>query len=84
MFGIATDGSGIDLILMPGSFDFLPANRTLLTLTEGVAFDKSFSRMGYGKGYYDRYLQSYQSKFQRTPALGVPKTLASSYCRVAE
>lgn len=32
-----------------------------LMLMPGVAFDKSRNRIGYGKGYYDRYLQDKQA-----------------------
>ncbi|KAG8904418.1 5,10-methenyltetrahydrofolate synthetase [Tulasnella sp. 403] len=30
-----------------------------LILMPGVAFDRSFARIGYGKGYYDQFLQAY-------------------------
>ena len=32
------------------------SQKSLLVLTPGVAFDRNKNRMGYGKGYYDRYL----------------------------
>lgn len=33
------------------------ANENILILVPGVAFDKDFNRLGYGKGYYDNYLK---------------------------
>ena len=36
------------------SIDFRPD----IFLMPGVAFDKKFNRLGYGRGYYDRYLSS--------------------------
>lgn len=32
-----------------------------VVIVPGVAFDKSFNRMGFGKGYYDRFLQGRDS-----------------------
>jgi len=38
-------------------------------LLPGVAFDESHSRLGHGKGYYDRFLTSYMSSGRRAPLL---------------
>ncbi|KAG9017557.1 5,10-methenyltetrahydrofolate synthetase [Tulasnella sp. 427] len=41
-----------------------------LMLMPGVAFDKGFSRIGYGKGYYDQFLSRYTAaKSGSTPLL---------------
>ncbi|KAI0916029.1 hypothetical protein AcW1_009412 [Taiwanofungus camphoratus] len=44
-----------------------------LILLPGVAFDRSLSRLGHGKGYYDRFISSYMSTktvgSQRKPLL---------------
>ncbi len=45
------------------------ANRTLL-LMPGVAFDCQRNRIGYGKGYYDRYLQGKDGLQIRSIAIG--------------
>lgn len=34
-----------------------------LMLMPGLAFDKRFHRLGYGGGFYDRYLKKYPSRF---------------------
>lgn len=56
--------------LLPGSFGVLepePDKENMLTQTENTIcivpafmFDKSGYRLGYGKGYYDRYLSKYK------------------------
>lgn len=42
----------------------------VLMLMPGVAFDPYRNRMGYGKGYYDRYLNEYEALQQCTIAVG--------------
>jgi 5-formyltetrahydrofolate cyclo-ligase len=36
-----------------------------------LAFDKDKHRLGYGKGYYDRYLNKYLKKFKNILTVGV-------------
>lgn len=42
----------------------------VLMLMPGAAFDGTRNRIGYGKGYYDRYLQDKESLQLRTIAVG--------------
>jgi len=52
--------------LVPGAYGILEPDDTAvsepkngLMLVPGVAFDKLRNRIGYGKGYYDRYLKAH-------------------------
>ncbi|KAF8635456.1 hypothetical protein AX15_000433 [Amanita polypyramis BW_CC] len=40
-----------------------------LILLPGVAFDLDLSRLGHGKGFYDRFIQSYVSSGRQRPVL---------------
>jgi len=40
-----------------------------LTFFSGVAFDRSLSRLGHGKGYYDRFISSYIASGRNKPFL---------------
>ncbi|KAJ4490140.1 hypothetical protein J3R30DRAFT_3419376 [Lentinula aciculospora] len=57
------------------------------TVITGVAFDRSMSRLGHGKGYYDRYIERYIADGKPRPllvALGLRDQLLSQAIPVEE
>ena len=55
----------------PEDPDRLADEKEVLLLMPGLAFDRAHGRVGYGGGFYDRYLERYQAKGTRffKPAL---------------
>ncbi|KAJ7269643.1 hypothetical protein C8J57DRAFT_1066677 [Mycena rebaudengoi] len=43
-----------------------------MVLLPGLAFDRSFSRLGHGKGYYDKFVSAYCEARRSPPLLGSP------------
>ena len=66
----------LDVILLPGIFILFIITRlvdvtSFFCLSSGVAFDRSLSRLGHGKGYYDRFISSYIASGRNKPLLGM-------------
>jgi 5-formyltetrahydrofolate cyclo-ligase len=55
--------------------DSFEANGLDVVLMPGLAFDRNGNRIGYGKGYYDRFLQK---SFDFAQMNGVPKPFTST------
>jgi 5-formyltetrahydrofolate cyclo-ligase len=56
----------------------MPVERDLtvisMILVPGLAFDQEFGRLGYGGGYYDRFMQLFSSR-----SLAKPQTVAAAF-----
>jgi 5-formyltetrahydrofolate cyclo-ligase len=61
------------MIILPGLSNSLLQlwKRYGLRTAEGVAFDRSLSRIGHGKGYYDRFISRYVDSGRQRPLLGL-------------
>ncbi len=46
----------------PGLWDLYPVGGRILMVMPGLAFDAGGNRLGYGGGFYDRYLAEYENK----------------------
>ncbi|KAH6917812.1 hypothetical protein BKA70DRAFT_1366349 [Coprinopsis sp. MPI-PUGE-AT-0042] len=76
---LATLPSGVWGIKEPGSHYKAQPRESALSASEsgildvillpGVAFDRSMSRLGHGKGFYDRFIASYTNSSRRKPLL---------------
>ena len=49
-------------ILEPKTKNIFPKEKIDLIIVPGIAFDKRGFRIGYGKGYYDRFLKNLKAK----------------------
>ena len=63
-------------VLYVGKFGILEPRKTIpkipdLILVPILAFDKNKYRLGYGKGFYDRYLNRYLKKFKNILTVGI-------------
>ena len=63
-------------VLFVNEFGMLEPSKTKvknpnIILLPILAFDKKKYRLGYGKGFYDRYLNKYQKKFKNILTVGV-------------
>ena len=70
---LSKDSEGLDLILLPGmlsTYDNVMEHYLMWITPAGVAFDRSLSRLGHGKGYYDRFISTYTSIHGQKPLLG--------------
>ena len=63
-------------VLFVNEFGILEPNKTIVKIPDIIlvpilAFDKNKYRLGYGKGFYDRYLNKYLKQFKNILTVGV-------------
>jgi 5-formyltetrahydrofolate cyclo-ligase len=62
----------------PNTAEIIDIRKIDLILVPGLVFDKAGNRIGYGKGYYDRFLSRYNGQSPRTIGLAFDEQIIDS------